>query len=343
MAEYKSRIIPARAGFTYRRSSRRSSIRDHPRSRGVYVRSSRRFVPWSGSSPLARGLLQRLGREGRRARIIPARAGFTFYGELLGAVRRIIPARAGFTVERGFQCGEEQDHPRSRGVYGRLRGQELHVDGSSPLARGLLEGTRWLTRQAADHPRSRGVYPARWVAMFLISGSSPLARGLLVAVHRELSRIGIIPARAGFTHPLPRRSGRFRDHPRSRGVYSHVRHLSCVRLGSSPLARGLPCRSPIANHCVGIIPARAGFTGGAWVRGAAPADHPRSRGVYHRPPRLIAGRAGSSPLARGLRVGTPRERGRRGIIPARAGFTSRGFVMSEWGGDHPRSRGVYMS
>ena len=50
------RIIPARAGFTTRPRSSGTGGRDHPRSRGVYVRRR----PWSsgagGSSPLARGL-----------------------------------------------------------------------------------------------------------------------------------------------------------------------------------------------------------------------------------------------------------------------------------------------
>ena len=54
------RIIPARAGFTARQASQAGRRRDHPRSRGVYIRvvvtSSSRW----GSSPLARGLRRRL-------------------------------------------------------------------------------------------------------------------------------------------------------------------------------------------------------------------------------------------------------------------------------------------
>mgnify|MGYP001019490568 CR=1 FL=1 len=70
-------------------------------------------------------------------------------------------------------------------------------------------------------------------------------------------------------------------------------------------------------------------------------DHPRSRGVYALDVR--AGRApyGSSPLARGLREPGRLLPQRRGIIPARAGFTSShgGLLLGAW--DHPRSRGVY--
>ena len=49
-------IIPARAGFTGRRRSLSSAVRDHPRSRGVYTAASSRAAPAPGSSPLARGL-----------------------------------------------------------------------------------------------------------------------------------------------------------------------------------------------------------------------------------------------------------------------------------------------
>ena len=52
---------------------------------------------------------------------------------------------------------------------------------------------------------------------------------------------------------------------------------------------------------------------------------------------------GSSPLARGLRHHPIRGGPRRGIIPARAGFTWRGTRPAPWGPDHPRSRGVYMA
>ena len=91
----------------------------------------------------------------------------------------------------------------------------------------------------------------------------------------------------------------------------------------------------------GIIPARAGFTEADGFRGRVAEDHPRSRGVYARPPHPPARRAGSSPLARGLLL-PPRDGGfDHGIIPARAGFTQAGETRRTVGRDHPRSRGVY--
>ena len=172
--------------------------------------------------------------------------------------------------------------------------------GSSPLARGLPQvtprfspglgiiparagftGTSGILRsRPTDHPRSRGVYVACLVPVTYHLGSSPLARGLQVGRRVRGGRLGIIPARAGFTLsrrvPWRRRS----DHPRSRGVYMGTKFTPDTRGGSSPLARGLPPGQSHAPPALRIIPARAGFTTGGlpsrWRRG----DHPRSRGVY---------------------------------------------------------------
>ena len=51
---------------------------------------------------------------------------------------------------------------------------------------------------------------------------------------------------------------------------------------------------------------------------------------------------GSSPLARGLREHEVSEENRGRIIPARAGFTRTAPGRERAGGDHPRSRGVYV-
>ena len=90
-------IIPARAGFTARRRCAASARRDHPRSRGVYIRPVASVPEPNGSSPLARGLLSRAAS--RRGPM------------------RIIPARAGFTDNPGDFGLDFSDHPRSRGGY----------------------------------------------------------------------------------------------------------------------------------------------------------------------------------------------------------------------------------
>ena len=70
-------IIPARAGFTRRTGRGRRMRPDHPRSRGVYAATSLMNLSTVGSSPLARGLPHPPMPIASRARIIPARAGFT--------------------------------------------------------------------------------------------------------------------------------------------------------------------------------------------------------------------------------------------------------------------------
>ena len=73
----RTRIILARAGFTILRRLPRRRPRDHPRSRGVYLWTTRPARAPSGSSPLARGLHRLDAVPHGETRIIPARAGFT--------------------------------------------------------------------------------------------------------------------------------------------------------------------------------------------------------------------------------------------------------------------------
>ena len=224
------------------------------------MRASAWAVISAGSSPLARGL-HGVGRE-------------------LDLLARIIPARAGFTKTYRTSRTEGGDHPRSRGVYSVRSTMQGPRRGSSPLARGLRRVLRYdealrgiiparagFTRQSPghharsrDHPRSRGVYA---------SSGIPYS-----------SAQRIIPARAGFTR-AGRPPARSRpDHPRSRGVYPGMRVMAAEEMGSSPLARGL---RPVVTHIhdeVGIIPARAGFTGARPPPTPPTTDHPRSRGVY---------------------------------------------------------------
>ena len=97
--------------------SRAATLKDHPRSRGVYPSPGVLCPSPSGSSPLARGLLA---------------------DEVVGPHEvRIIPARAGFTDAVPVSRIEDLDHPRSRGVYFGTHGIDVASQGSSPLARGL--------------------------------------------------------------------------------------------------------------------------------------------------------------------------------------------------------------
>ena len=219
------RIIPARAGFTQPRILRRTLTGDHPRSRGVYVSCGSITRLMTGSSPLARGLL----------------GGDPCTDELF----RIIPARAGFTRFGDWRVSAPQDHPRSRGVYSVRTRSGRPVAGSSPLARGLLaprcvrggdggiiparagftESNPRYDHPGWDHPRSRGVYAEGLARALRAVGSSPLARGLPNHLFWDEISLRIIPARAGFTGFILVVLSVGGDHPRSRGVYHLVTFL----------------------------------------------------------------------------------------------------------------------
>ena len=276
---------------------------DHPRSRGVYPWSACPIRGWRGSSPLARGLHDDARQEAVRMRIIPARAGFTSR-----------PSRR--------RAGQAGSSPLARGLpssplacYGQVR--------IIPARAGFTDAGPGQARGPGDHPRSRGVY----------DDAPAIAPGL----H------GIIPARAGFTGGRAGRRLTGPDHPRSRGVYRGSGISTQPPPGSSPLARGLRPGGGSQDPHRGIIPARAGFTCPAPEPSGAPADHPRSRGVYRLPHLFRGPRRGSSPLARGLRSIRAAEAPAGGIIPARAGFTSATRTTCATRSDHPRSRGVYAS
>ena len=296
-----SGIIPARAGFTRRSVWPRPRTTDHPRSRGVYHAWGSETSGGGGSSPLARGLHDRVDDA------VPDPG--------------IIPARAGFTRRSGTSGRCPGDHPRSRGVYFGQRAHDPAAQGSSPLARGLprhlqrprtgsgiiparagfTPARRRRGRGMGDHPRSRGVYSTAATYLTVALGSSPLARGLPGGQAEQAEQSGIIPARAGFTGRPTGTSNAPGDHPRSRGVYRAWGLATWAGGGSSPLARGLRRGLRCGGVDVRIIPARAGFTRGRDGRVLVLGDHPRSRGVYDGPRETLLSLYGSSPLARGLR------------------------------------------
>ena len=72
-----SRIIPARAGFTGDAPVLGRDVKDHPRTRGVYVPLVQSHRVVDGSSPHARGLRDGAVKDVPVEGIIPARAGFT--------------------------------------------------------------------------------------------------------------------------------------------------------------------------------------------------------------------------------------------------------------------------
>ena len=175
------RIIPALAGNTGICSSQRATRTDHPRSRGEYDHCNNGRNTHHGSSPLSRGIPQRVPRLRRGPGIIPALAGNTSHP---------LP-----------WCSTTTDHPRSRGEYISYGHMNSTGSGSSPLSRGILTAPfnklkefgiipalagntgRGVSpvRRRSDHPRSRGEYAALPANRPTPTGSSPLSRGIRLA------------------------------------------------------------------------------------------------------------------------------------------------------------------
>ena len=170
----------------------------------------------------------------------------------------LIPARAGNTMKfhtQGFSPGA---HPRSRGEHRLTTAAIRSFWGSSPLARGTHGGIAagvasvgliparagntltgsTVKRAVWAHPRSRGEHCCAGECPAVLQGSSPLARGTpATSPHREAC-VGLIPARAGNTHPAEPTRKASRAHPRSRGEHVIAFLMGSTKSGSSPLARG---------------------------------------------------------------------------------------------------------
>ena len=114
------RFIPARAGNTEGPGCTSPAETVHPRSRGEHVCESRRGRETAGSSPLARGT--------HGAPPSP------------GTPPRFIPARAGNTAPPPARRESWPVHPRSRGEHKPGVSHATIRNGSSPLARGTLDG-----------------------------------------------------------------------------------------------------------------------------------------------------------------------------------------------------------
>ncbi len=212
------RIIPARAGPTPLPSSACLCGADHPRSCGANNACMNGPAFSSGSSPLVRGQLRHASPLHVRARIIPARAGPTGWGEK--------------------KLGAGSDHPRSCGANVENCKIRFVYYGSSPLVRGQpASAVAWRAnsriiparagptgrrnpngRPWADHPRSCGANfrPLRKPSMMF--GSSPLVRGQPFDGLGAGGGLRIIPARAGPTTQARCRPPATSDHPRSCGA-----------------------------------------------------------------------------------------------------------------------------
>ena len=115
-----ARFIPACAGNANRACTGQTGATVHPRMRGERSKMMQSHSPSLGSSPHARGTLHIFTDNNLRIRFIPACAGNA----------RCIDHKSARSAV----------HPRMRGERDGLRAYHLPGDGSSPHARGTLEG-----------------------------------------------------------------------------------------------------------------------------------------------------------------------------------------------------------
>ena len=233
--------------------------------------------------------------------------------------------------------------------------------GSSPRARGTLrrensrlDARRFIPASAGNtlsgclepgnhpvHPRERGEHSGLADSAAPDIGSSPRARGTRFGRARLRRRDRFIPASAGNTASWRPASRPAAVHPRERGEHVEIRLNIPHTDGSSPRARGTP---PVVPACCGgtrFIPASAGNTVSPRSVPSSWKVHPRERGEHTGTLTASSATSGSSPRARGTRVGSssgdnvtpvhPRERGEHVRHPEFAQFLA---------GSSPRARGT---
>ena len=167
--------------------------------------------------------------------------------------------------------------PRARGAA-ISASHSARCGGIIPARAGSRPCERIKIEQVGDHPRARGEQASCGPTIRWPRGSSPRARGAGGLGRNQALPQGIIPARAGSRIRCWWRSLGGRDHPRARGEQRTVMDGTITKAGSSPRARGAERQRRREPPRQGIIPARAGSSGGRRFRAHLVKDHPRARG-----------------------------------------------------------------
>ena len=207
---------------------------------GTAIGSSQALIPSEGSSPHARGGLEKSGVGGHGEGLIPACAGRARRpsGRSTGssAHPRMRGEGDGSCTQTPDKCGSSP-HARGGLFGGVLRGPGERL---IPACAGRAPGPWPSTYRGSAHPRMRGEGMPPGVLSSQGWGSSPHARGGLREVAVCGLRVRLIPACAGRA-TCPCRDGlRSWAHPRMRGEGCSPRSPGSWGSGSSPHARGGP-------------------------------------------------------------------------------------------------------
>ena len=213
--------------------------------------------------------------------------------------------------------------------------------GIIPACAGSTVPAGRISPSCRDHPRMCGEHCCTCALMPAIVGSSPHVRGALSDQEGTYQAIGIIPACAGSTAPHGRTARPKRDHPRMCGEHSFNIHQFAGEQGSSPHVRGARSGGSSVSLLMGIIPACAGSTKGAFGIQGRHWDHPRMCGEHALNEMKIPREVGSSPHVRGARGSCVVPERVGGIIPACAGSTKGSMTVKSTLRDHPRMCGEH--
>ena len=276
----RSRIIPARAGQTFRWRLPWLLDTDHPRACGANTNSATIKLFSTGSSPRVRGKHARSCGRIFDFRIIPARAGQTRLFYWLSEIHKDHPRACGANTIKGmFERGVTGSSPRVRGkpvIFANYtatpriipaRAGQTRPPARPPRSAAVIParaGQTWQSRSypgyRSDHPRACGANLAQVYDPDAEYGSSPRVRGKRSGCVRHSAHPRIIPARAGQTsvRPWPWRSPS--NHPRACGANRTLSASHSFIAGSSPRVRGKLGQWHDSLFVARIIPARAGQT-----------------------------------------------------------------------------------
>ena len=174
------------------------------------------------------------------------------------------------------------------------------------------------------------------------AGSSPRWRGKRGCCGLGEGADGLIPALAGKTGHMPRRSRLKPAHPRAGGENASFMRPAVIAGGSSPRWRGKPRRTSGCRPLGRLIPALAGKTARSPCAPAPHQAHPRAGGENEAGDEKGSTFDGSSPRWRGKRAHREVCCGAEGLIPALAGKTPSFIAPARAMRAHPRAGGENM-
>ena len=201
---------------------------------------------------------------------------------------------------RGLGKTGSSPHVRGALVQDFLQGLST---GIIPACAGSTVSWRIRRPPCRDHPRMCGEHNRGSSFGQSHKGSSPHVRGARQACDDALQESGIIPACAGSTTVGKTKLLFIWDHPRMCGEHELGDFAAFLDQGSSPHVRGARSGGSSVSLLMGIIPACAGSTKGAFGIQGRHWDHPRMCGEHALNEMKIPREVGSSPHVRGAQTG----------------------------------------